>query len=189
MATAEDRRALVFASPQAASGEAYLSNVLSPFLEALATSFARLQPDRPAAYCRAFARGVAYEGEMRGEEVFSEESAAAYMFVLGGPMLAELLSALMALEPSKRPPTRSALDAWVDANADALGAKVDAASVKISSGLRAVAARKRVSRMRADPEVRERQSKAAASAAYAPGGVSATAATRGAAAGAGAAYL
>ena len=178
MATPEERRALVFSAPHAVAAEAYLTAVLQPFLEALAGAFARLQPDRPAAFAKSFARGEAYEGEMRGEDVFNEESAATYMTVLGGPLLAELMATLLALPADKRPAGKNGLDAWVVANVDALAAKVDAASVKITSGLRGIAARKRVSRMKADPELRERQSKAAASGAYAPGAVSGKAAKR-----------
>jgi len=189
MATPDERRSLVFSSGPATSAESFLTHLLGPFLEQLTTSLALSQPDRPAAFAKAFALGAAYEGDVRGGDRFDEAAAKIYMSVLGGPLVHELMAALLALEAGARPGSKSALDAYVAGNVERLGAKVDAASVKISSSLRGVAARKRVASMRDDPEAQARRERAAASGAYAPGGVSGKAkklAAKQAAAGAGA---
>jgi hypothetical protein len=149
----------------------YMSYLLSPLLLHLSESLALHQPDRPSAFIKAFALERPYEGEMRGEAHFNPEAAGMYMKILAGPVVGELVERLLSLAPEARPPTRAALNAWIAANIDSIGAKVDAASVRIASSVRGMAARKRVSRMRTDPHIRDRADKAKASDAYASGGV------------------
>jgi len=172
-ATPDGRRELIFtASKVVLSAESYLTHILNPFVEQLTISLALYQPERPTAFTKAFAEGKAFEGNVRGGDQFDEASAKSYMTVLGGPLIQEIMSALLAAPSEKRPSSKNALDAWIVANIDSLGAKVDAASMKISASLRGVAARKKVNMMKNDPEVQARKEKAANSGAYAKGGVS-----------------
>jgi hypothetical protein len=172
-ATPDGRRELIFtASKVVHSAESYLTHILNPFLEQLTVSLALYQPERPTAFTKAFAEGKAFEGNVRGGDQFDEASAKSYMTVLGGPLIQEIMSALLAAPSEKRPSSKNALDTWIVQNIDSLGAKVDAASMKISASLRGVAARKKVNMMKNDPEVLARKEKAASSGAYAKGGVS-----------------
>jgi hypothetical protein len=172
-ATPDGRRELIFTSSKVVlSAESYLTHILNPFLEQLTISLALYQPERPTAFTKAFAEGKAFEGNVRGGDQFDEASAKSYMTVLGGPLIQEIMSALLAAPSEKRPSSKNALDAWIVENIDSLGAKVDAASMKISASLRGVAARKKVNMMKNDPEVQARKEKAANSGAYAKGGVS-----------------
>lgn len=157
--------------PAVSVADAYVSDTAGPVLEDLTAALVRLQPDRPSAFVKAYVTGQTYDGTIRGEEHFNLTSAEGYLKVLAGPIVAELLERVLQLDPDQRPRGRAALNAWIAANIDAIGAKVDAAAVKISTSLRGMAARKRVSKMKADPEVRARHVNNSTSAAYTAGGV------------------
>jgi hypothetical protein len=172
-ATPDGRRSLIFTSSKVVlSAESYLTHILTPFLEQLTVSLSLYQPERPTAFTKAFAEGKTFEGNVRGGDQFDEASAKSYMAILGGPLIQEIMSTLLSFPTEKRPNSKNALDAWIVENIDSLGAKVDAASMKISASLRGVAARKKVNMMKNDPEVLARKEKAANSSAYAKGGVS-----------------
>jgi hypothetical protein len=158
----------VFPYPSTVKASAFLSE-LGYIFEEILGGLVLYQPDRPSAFIKAFAAGNIYEGEMRGESVFNKESATMYMKILAGPIISELLQRVLELPEDNRPRNKVALQTWIAQNIDVIGAKIDQASVRIASSVKGIAARKRVSRMKADPSIRDRANAAIASGSYGTG--------------------